>query len=57
MKIFFALPLDGEPSDPILYATAVDEPAKKRVWAVERLLFARITGSRPYDEQILSGDV
>jgi hypothetical protein len=57
MKIFFAFPLDGEPSDPILYATAVDGPAKNHVWAVERLLFARITGSRPYDEQILSGDV
>jgi hypothetical protein len=30
---------------------------KKRVWAVERHLFARITGSQPHDEQILSGDV
>jgi hypothetical protein len=29
MKIFFTLPLDGELSDPILYPTAVDEPAKK----------------------------
>ncbi|WBM71271.1 hypothetical protein OH773_03115 [Buttiauxella sp. WJP83] len=51
MKIFFTLPLDGELSDPILYATAVDGPEKKRVWAVERLLFARITGSRPYDDK------
>jgi hypothetical protein len=29
MKIFFTLPLDGERSDPILYATAVDGPEKK----------------------------
>ncbi|WP_455426855.1 hypothetical protein [Dryocola sp. LX212] len=57
MKIFFALPLDGGPADPILYATAVGGPVKKHVWAVETLLFARITGSQPHDEQILSGDV
>ncbi|HEY1843280.1 MAG TPA: hypothetical protein VGH05_00275 [Buttiauxella sp.] len=57
MKIFFALPLDGEQADPILYATAVGGPGKKHVWAVETLLFARITGSQPHDEQILSGDV
>lgn len=47
-KIFSSPPLDAGHSDPILYSTAVNEPEKKRIKAVETARFALITGSQPH---------